>query len=502
MPGINVTTGVRVGPEGANATPGSTLFLVGTAERGPINRARAVVSMGQFEGIYGGYSSSNTLHDSVRTFFEEGGSRCYVARVLGSSPAASTITLVNSDSPTPLVIITLTAANPGVWGDDLSVDTVTAGGALTITVSYRGSTVFEGGPFYNETLGDGSTKYAVQFAVEAINGSAALSELLVASLTTANVAEDIVDDTYDLTSGSNGGSVTAATAVAGLALFDYDFGPGAVAAPSFATSTTWAGLRDHAVANRRIALCASAISADAATAIGDADGYYGDDEQTRTEGSYMAFYWPWVKVPDGFGGTRAQSPEAFVAAARARALRANGPWRAGAGNISTARYVKDLYAPVVRTTAETLDAGRVNALRVINGSVQVYGARSVSLDENNWRFITYRDTINFIVGQAEAALEPLVFRPIDGRGNLFGEVEAILTGVVDPIRTSGGLYEGFDPNTGAPIDPGYSVEVSSANNPVGNLANGVVTATVGVRVSPVAEQINVTITKSSLTATV
>jgi hypothetical protein len=321
-------------------------------------------------------------------------------------------------------------------------------------------------------------------------------------LTTANVAEDIVDDTYDLTSGSNGGSVTAATAVAGLALFDYDFGPGAVAAPSFATSTTWAGLRDHAVANRRIALCASAISADASTAIGDADAYYGDDEQTRTEGSYMAFYWPWVKVPDGFGGTRAQSPEAFVAAARARALRANGPWRAGAGNISTARYVKDLYAPVVRTTAETLDAGRVNALRVINGSVQVYGARSVSLDENNWRFITYRDTINFIVGQAEAALEPLVFRPIDGRGNLFGEVEAILTGVVDPIRTSGGLYEGFDPNTGAPIDPGYSVEVSSANNPVGNLANGVVTATVGVRVSPVAEQINVTITKSSLTATV
>lgn len=499
MPGINVTTGVRVGPEGANVTPGSTLFLVGTAERGPINRARAVVSMGQFEAIYGGYSSAYTLHDSVRTFFEEGGTRCYIARVLKGTTAASTIELVDAGDDG---VIALTAANPGLWGDDLAAAASTDSGALSLVITYRGSTIFAGGPWSNEVLGDGTTKYAAEFATEAINGSAALSELLTASLVTANKDAAIANATYNLTAGDDGDTVTATEVATGLDLFDYDFGPGAVATPGLSGATVWNAMRDHAVANRRIALCASAINAEPADAIDDATGYWGDNEEGRTQGSYMAFYWPWVKVPDGFGGTRAQSPEAFVAAARSRALRANGPWRAGAGNISTARYVKDLYAPVVRTTADALDASRVNALRVINGSVQVYGARSVSIDEGNWRFITYRDTINYVVGQAEAALEPLVFRPIDGRGNLFGQVEAILTGVVDPIRTAGGLYEGFDPNTGAPIDPGYSVEVSSANNPVGNLANGVVTATVGVRVSPVAEQINVTISKSSLTATV
>lgn len=499
MPGINVTTGVRVGPEGANVTSGSTLFVVGTAERGPVNRARSIVSVGQFESIYGGYSSSFTLYDSVRTFFEEGGTRCYISRVLAGTPVSATIGLVNA---TPASVITLTAANPGVWGNELEATCATVSGALSITITYRGSTIFTGGPYKQETLSDGTIKYPAEFAVEAINGSSALSEFLVATLVTANKDDPIEDDTYALTAGADGTAVAATDVATGLALFDYDFGPGAVAAPGWSTATIWNALRDHSVANRRIALCASIVTANSAAAIADATGYWGDTEAARTEGSYMAFYWPWVKVPDGFGGTRAQSPEAFAAAARCRALQANGPWRAGAGVISSARYVKDLYTPVVRTVAETLDAARVNCLRVVGGSVQVYGARSVSLDENNWRFITYRDTINYIVGQAEAALEPLVFRPIDGRGNLFGQVEAILTGVVDPIRSAGGLYEGFDPNTGAPVDQGYSIEVSSANNPVGNLANGVVTATVGVRVSPVAEQINVTISKSSLTATV
>jgi hypothetical protein len=499
MPGINVTTGVRVGPEGANVTPGSTLFLVGTAERGPINRARAVVSMGQFEAIYGGFASAYTLHDSVRTFFEEGGTRCYITRVLKGASAAATIDL---DDAEDAAVITLTASNPGTWGNELSATTTTVDSALSVVITYRGSTIFTGGPYTSEVIGDGSTKYPAEFATEAINGSAALSEILTATLSTANKDAEIEGATYDLTAGANGDAVTATEVAAGLALFDYDFGSGAVATPGFSGATVWNAMRNHSVANRRIALCASVIGADVTDAVDDVTGYWGDNEEGRTNASYMAFYWPWVKVPDGFGGTRAQSPEAFVAAARSRALRANGPWRAGAGNISTARYVKDLYVPVVRATADTLDAARGNALRVINGSVQVYGARSASIDEGNWRFITYRDTINYIVGQAEAALEPLVFRPIDGRGNLFGQVEAILTGVVDPIRTAGGLYEGFDPNTGAPIDPGYSVEVSSANNPVGNLANGVVTATVGVRVSPVAEQINVTISKSSLTATV
>lgn len=507
MPGVNVTTGVRVGPTGVDAAPASTFFVLGTAERGPVTRARTVTSMSQFEAIYGTYSSSFTLNDHVRTYFEEGGTRAVVARVNGANAATASATIVDASSGQ---VLNLTATSPGVWAnsattgtvkDGLKVTTVASGATgFTLTITYKGETIFSGGPFLNETLVDGTVKYAKQFAAEAINASATL-----ANFVTATVGSSILNAaaaTVLFTGGTAGDAVVAADYVSALSLFDYDFGPGAVAAPGQATDTIWAALRDHAVANRRIALCGTTSARTSAEAVTDATTYWGTSSSTRTQASHMAFYWPWVTVPDGFGGSRSQSPEAFVAATRARAHLQSGPWRPGAGEISSARYVNGLSTTVTKATGNTLDAGRVNALRVVGNTVRVYGARSVSSDETNWRYITYRDTLNFITGRAEAALEPLVFRPIDGRGNLFGEIEAILTGIMEPIRVNGGVYEGIDPVTGNQVDAGYSVTASAANNPTANLANGIVTAVVGARVSPVADQINVTIIKSALNAIV
>lgn len=515
MPGISVTTGVRVGPTGVDTAPASTLFIAGTAERGPINEARLVLGMSQFESIYGEFTSGTTLWDNVKTFFEEGGTRCYVARTAGGSSPALAKADVDIVDASAGICVTLTAKNEGVWAntgggkEGLKAIVTVASSAVTLSVYYKNVLVWTGGPFVNETLIDGSTKYAKQSIVEAVNSAPALSELLTAATGASNLVP--AANTYSLTGGvDNTSTATAANYVSALALFDYDLGSGAVAIPGQASATIWAGLRDHAIANRRIALCASAQSADSTTALGDADGYWGTTAATRTEGSYMAWFWPWVEVPDGYGSVRAQSPEAYAAAARARAHSQTGAWRIGAGEISTAKYVTGLYAvdssgnrvTVTKTLADTMDAGRVNSLRVINGAVRVYGARSVSADDTNWRFITYRDTLNYITMQAEKALEPLVFSPIDGRGNLFGRVEATLTGLMEPIRINGGVYEGVNQDTGQIVDRGYSVDVSSANNPVAQLAEGVVSAVIGVRVSPVADQYSITITKSTLTANV
>lgn len=507
MPGISVTTGVRVGPTGSDVAPSSTFFVAGTAQRGPTNRARLVLSMSQFEAIYGSFTSDTTLHDYVKTYFEEGGTRAYVARAVGSGAATATVNVVDASAG---VCFSLTAASSGDWANtsggqeglkaDVSVDT----GAVTITVYYQNEVVFTAGPFTNETLTDGSTKYAKQFVVEAINSAPSLTELMTAA-TGASVLSP-AEDMYELVGGVDHTSAPTNTQVAAaLALFDYDLGAGVVAAPGWTAATIWEPLRDHAAANRRIAYLGfgNGSSFDTtAEVIAAADDYWGTTAAARESASYMAFFWPWVRVPDGFGSTRAQSPEAFAAAGRARAHVATGPWRAGAGELTSARYVTGLVQEVTRSMANALDDGRVNALRVINGAVRVYGARSVSADETNWRFITYRDTLNYITAAAESALEPLVFKPIDGRGTLFGEVEAALTAIMEPIRTSGGLYEGFNPDTGQPVDPGYSVDVSSVNNSTANLALGTVTANVGVRVSPVADKYNITITKSTLTATV
>ena len=133
--------------------------------------------------------------------------------------------------------------------------------------------------------------------------------------------------------------------------------------------------------------------------------------------------------------------------------------------------------------------------------IRVYGARSVSNDEANWRYITMRDTMNYITLGIEDRMEQHVFQTIDGRGNLFGLIRGSIKAFLEPIRVAGGLYEAYDTN-GALVDPGYNVVVDGTINPATQLATGLVKAQVGVRVSGVADLIDIVITKSNLSAPV
>jgi hypothetical protein len=285
-----------------------------------------------------------------------------------------------------------------------------------------------------------------------------------------------------------------------------DLGPGAVAIPGVATAAAyWHALIDHAEANDRIALCSFASTA---TDSGAKTALSGASPAIYTDGGaqYAGFYYPWVKIPDpaAAGLTISTSPVAYVAGKRAKAVNAaKGPWRVGAGVISEATYVTGLSAPSTvsmdKATGDELDNARINALRLINSKVRIYGARSASSDENNWRFITHRDTMNHIVNKCETALEQHVFQTIDGRGGLFARISSSLMAILEPIRLSGGVYEAFD-SAGAQIDSGYSVKVDTTNNPSADLAQGKVTADVAVRVSAVGDKITVNITKSNMTA--
>ena len=142
-----------------------------------------------------------------------------------------------------------------------------------------------------------------------------------------------------------------------------------------------------------------------------------------------------------------------------------------------------------------------NALRVINGSLRIYGARSLSGDATNFRYITGQDTVNGVVTEANVALEDLIFAVIDGRNDIFTEVESKLISILEPLRQSGALYEAFDTN-GKRIDKGYTVVCDATVNPVTQLADGLVKAKVGLRVSSVGDKIEVDIVKSNLTNSV
>lgn len=107
----------------------STAGFIGVAEKGPIEGLpQLVTNFADFKRVYGGYLSANEYGDyrflsyAVEHFFINGGSRCFVSRVVpsdaacaaGSTPAGKT----EEDGET---VMALAARNPGMWGNNLKV---------------------------------------------------------------------------------------------------------------------------------------------------------------------------------------------------------------------------------------------------------------------------------------------------------------------------------------------------------------------------------------------
>lgn len=487
MPGVVVTTAVRTGPSTTNVAPASTFFVAGTAERGPTDEAKLVTSLAEFEVRYGGYTSSGTLHQQVQTFFEEGGARAYVGRVVGDSSDAASLTLAAVGGGNAF---TVTAANDGAWANGAS-------GGLTVTTTDGTLTTSNFKLYLNDELvyQTGELATAADF-VSAINNSAVATVYITASVNTASATLG-ADTGLELSGGVDGSSPTDAQLVTGLDLFETNLGAGAVAIPGSYSTDIWDGLLAHAVDKNRIALLAFDPANTVSESVTDADDWIG----TQTDTEYAGFYYPSITMTGSAETSLTISPEGYVAAKRSIAHNSVGAWQAYAGLNSKASFVTGVATTVDKADGDTLDEGYINAIRVIQGSVRIYGARSASTDVTNFRYITARDMLNFIVTEAEKRLEDLVFSTIDGRRSVFGRVEARLIGLLEPLRYEGGLYEAFDVD-GNQIDPGYSVLVTDALNPVTQLATGTVKAKVGVRVSSVADRIEVEIVKSNLTASV
>lgn len=483
MPGVTISTAVRTGPSNTTVRDSSQAFFVGLAERGPSDEAIKVNSLSQFEDIFGGYVSYAYLHPTVQAFFEEGGTQAYIARVVGPDATTGDLTLVNSTTD----VITLTAVGAGSWSENLSAEVVASSSLRNIRIRYNGEIIF--------TTGLKATNTEL---VSAINTSAVLANYLTATLVAAtplvaSAAEadfsagddDRAEDTVDTT--------PFAAYTTALDYFIDSFGPGAVACPEAVAINT--ALIAHANTNNRIAILhADSDETDMATVAADLSGETGSE--------HAAIYHPWVYVPTEVSGVnRLIPPDGYVMGKRALAHNQNGPHQPYAGLISAGRFVNGVYTDVNKATGDELDENFVNAIRIIANQVRVYGARSLSTDTDNFRFITSQDVINSVVSAAASSMEDLVFSVIDNRGGLFAEITGRLTAICENMKSLGALYEGFDAN-GKKVDPGYTVKCDSSINTTASLSEGTVSAQVGVRVSSIGDKINVTIVKSNLTSTV
>lgn len=111
----------------------STAGFVGLAERGPVEGVpQQITNFADFKRNYGGYLSEREFGEyrflpyAIEHFFNNGGSKCFVARV---APPYAKCADANVPEKTP--VVTLKAKNPGVWGDSIRVVITPASKAKT-----------------------------------------------------------------------------------------------------------------------------------------------------------------------------------------------------------------------------------------------------------------------------------------------------------------------------------------------------------------------------------
>lgn len=487
MPGVTITTATRSGPAASVAADSAAYFAVGLTERGPIDRAVECRSFGAFQETFGARPTFGNLWDDIRTYFEEDGARVYISRVVGPAAAVSSRTL-NDRAVAPLPTLRIDAANPGAWGTSITVEVADGAAADTFTMIVRRDGV--------EVARYADLTSPAEAAAAAV-GSPYIRVTNLGSATAAPANNPAVTAATALAGGNDDrAAVTAVHVVAALDDFVPELGAGVVAAPGWPAASVADGLKAHAGANSRIALTSVAPGSTPAQAIAAAAAIVGENLE------HIGLVYPAVRIPDG-GVIRTITPEGYVAAARVRAIRQlGGPWRAPGGEISQARFIVGTDTPIDRATGDQLDAAKVSAVRMIANTTRLYGWRSLSADLDNYALLTARDTLNVIEVVAAQQLEPFVFRPIDGRGQLLSQIEAALIGIVEPIRAAGGLYELVDPNDGTAIDPGYSVDVGDSVNPRASLQQNRIAAVIAARPSPTATLIELTVVRVAVSALV
>ncbi len=137
-----LSPGVYVEEYDSGATPmqgvsTSTAGFVGLAERGPvIGQPQLVTSFADYRRMYGGYLSqagygaNRYLPYAVEQFFANGGSRAYIMRAVPNDAKTGSCTAG---------VLKLTAANPGVWADNMRVTVAPSSKAKTQVYDVNGA---------------------------------------------------------------------------------------------------------------------------------------------------------------------------------------------------------------------------------------------------------------------------------------------------------------------------------------------------------------------------
>lgn len=521
----------------------STAGFIGLAEKGATVGAPVLVtSMQSFTRLFGGalnefeYGEYRYLANSVEQFFVNGGTRCYVTRVI---PADAKKAAVKKG------ILSVTAVNEGKWGNRIQVtltsvakkkmqilgkngdsyvaksvdgfregDLVTVDGEYNRIVSiYDNTVVFE--KAFKKDIVDtaivpktvvylAETNISVRYNEEVenyvgvsfntanpnyIGYKMANSDLVTIEITPAkelmNPVEQILgkgntSGMFLLEGGSNGsiGKINAATFIG------EDNGPGArtgLAAFVENTSVSMLAIPGVTMPEVIVALVAQCENLKNRMAVIDMpkDLFKTKDlleYREMIDSSYAAMYHPWIQVLDRASGKSDYiPPSGAVLGVYSRNDMTRGVHKAPANETVFCTGLKTNY-----TSAEQdiLNPAGVNLIRALPGQgIRVWGARTAS-SNSQFKYVNVRRLFIFVEESIKANTNWVVFEPNDV--TLWQRVQMTISSFLDNMWRSGML-------AGASSSEAYFVEIGTSTMTKDDIANGRLICNIGIAPSKPAE---------------
>lgn len=470
LPGIPVSIGESLTSTSLPSSTG-TAFIVGPAERGPVNVPIPLVSTSDYAKVCGGSVAYSTIRKTLAVAFDRGLNQAYFVRRVGPAAVAASNKLVDSESANTLEA---TATSPGEWANTVAVEVVA--GTTEGTFKLR---VYEG-----TALKESSSDLADNAA--AVAWAATYSTLVILK---SLGSKDPKAQKVTLSSGADDrANIDAEVIAAGLALFSPDLGPGQVAVPGNTAEAVQLAVIAHCDQNQRTPFLDAEDTGEfsdivaAALALRSAKG--------SRQG---AIFTPWdIAKGDAVGTTDLVPPVArqlgAVAAVDAQTGNASEPAAGENGQARPGGLVIGLARTYTDAEREALNDAGVNVSILEDGLPMTEGWRTLAdpVSDRRWLPLNAARVLTGIAYEAKAVLRRFLFKRIDAQGKTRAAAAgAIENDVLKPLYAGEALF-------GATEAEAFTVSVTQDVNPSdGSIAK--LEAEVGAAAVEFAEQIPLTV---------
>ncbi|ACY16158.1 phage tail sheath family protein [Haliangium ochraceum] len=130
------------------------------------------------------------------------------------------------------------------------------------------------------------------------------------------------------------------------------------------------------------------------------------------DSKYGAYYFPWIQVYDPDKGNLFVPPSGHIAGVYSRVDNERGVHKAPANEL--VRGALGLKYNVSKGEQDLLNPKGINAIRMMNGGIRIWGARTLSSDPS-WKYINVRRLFIMVESSIERATQWVVFEPNDHR---------------------------------------------------------------------------------------